>query len=156
MRHKILLYAAILGAAMSGTYSFAQEPQASDTKAVSSPALSSLQKKRERLQKEISEQDAKRNQQISGVTPETLEKINDRQDSICLALRSQLVETDLEIKEHSLNVNDAQMLQQYNNLLNKLDLKPTKKDDTRPHTPVSFQQTDQIIDLIQKLHYFMD
>lgn len=47
------------------------------------------------LEKEIAEQDAKRNRQIPGVAPETMEGINDRQDSICLALRSQLVDLKL-------------------------------------------------------------
>lgn len=158
MKHNILLYAAIMGAAMSGTYSFAQQPvpQVRDTKAVQTPAIQNLQKKKERLQEEIAQQDAKRNRQISGVTPETLEKINDRQDSICLALRSQLVDIDLEIKELSANIDDPQLLQQYNNVLNQLNLNPGKKDDNHKPVLLTPEQTDQIIDLIQKLPHFMD
>ena len=44
-------------------------------------------------------QDSKRNAVYNGVSPETQERMNDRQDSLCLDLRSQLVDVQLEIKE---------------------------------------------------------
>lgn len=51
------------------------------------------------LEKQIAAADQKRNTVVSGVAPETLEAMNDRQDSICLSLRSQLVSAQLELKE---------------------------------------------------------
>lgn len=51
------------------------------------------------LQKQIAVEDGKRNQRIDGLTPEAQEAMNDRQDSICLELRSQLVAIELELKE---------------------------------------------------------
>lgn len=81
--------------------------------------LNSLQSKKEKLEKEIKVEDGKRNSQIAGVSPETLEAMNNRQDSTCLALRSELVDVILEIKELSPDVTTPQLLQQYNNLVNK-------------------------------------
>lgn len=83
--------------------------------------LKTLQNKKESLQKEIKSQDAKRNKQISGVSPETMEEMNNRQDSVCLALRSELTEVMLEIKELSPNVASPQLINQMNNLLNRPD-----------------------------------
>lgn len=51
------------------------------------------------LQKQIKIEDQKRNQTFNGVTAETQEMLNDKQDSICLELRSQLVSVELELKE---------------------------------------------------------
>lgn len=58
-----------------------------------------LTEKRAELKKQIAIEDAKRNKIINGVTLEVQEEINDKQDSICLDLRSQLVTIDLELKE---------------------------------------------------------
>lgn len=60
-----------------------------------------LEKKKDQLQREIKEEDAKRNQIVPGVRPEVLEQINDSQDSLCLSLRSQLVDVELELKENT-------------------------------------------------------
>lgn len=104
--------------------------------------LNSLQSKKESLQKEIKLQDAKRNQQIAGVSAETMENINNRQDSLCLALRSELVDVILEIKELSPRVTSPQLLNQFNEMVNRPDsiqtttvataspVKPTKKEST--------------------------
>lgn len=61
--------------------------------------LKNLKAKRDKLQKQIAVEDAKRNRQVAGVSPETSEEMNNRQDSICLALRSQLVDLNLQIRE---------------------------------------------------------
>ncbi|MBD5317205.1 MAG: hypothetical protein HDS11_06025 [Bacteroides sp.] len=61
--------------------------------------LKNLKIKREKLQKQIAAEDAKRNRQVAGVTPETNEEMNIRQDSICMALRSQLANLNLQISE---------------------------------------------------------
>lgn len=81
--------------------------------------LNSLQNKRESLQREIKAQDTKRDKQIAGVSAATLEEMNDRQDSICLALRSELVDVILEIKELSPTVDSPQLINHLNNLVNR-------------------------------------
>lgn len=86
--------------------------------------LNGLHSKKAKLEKEIKAEDGKRNSQIAGVTAETLEEMNNRQDSICLALRSELVEVILEIKELSPGVASPQLLQHYNNLVNRKEEKP--------------------------------
>ena len=104
--------------------------------------LQALQGKRDSLQKKIKEEDSKRNQQIPGVSPERMEEMNDRQDSICLALRSELIDVVLEIKENNPPLNSQAVAVPFNQLLNnqghtavdsvtnnasKLERKPTKK-----------------------------
>lgn len=81
--------------------------------------LKALHAKRDSLMQRINVEDAKRNIQINGVTPERQEELNNRQDSICLSLRSQLVDVVLEIKEITPDVVTPQFIQQYNNLLGK-------------------------------------
>lgn len=61
--------------------------------------LKALSAQEESLQKKIQEQDKKRNATYNDVSTETMEKLNDRQDSICLDLRSQLVTIQLEMAE---------------------------------------------------------
>ena len=61
--------------------------------------IKTLSEKEEALKNRIKEEDGKRNAVYNGVSPETQERMNDRQDSLCLDLRSQLVDVQLEIKE---------------------------------------------------------
>lgn len=78
---------------------------AQDNKVQASDSITTALKVRElkirkqSLLQRIAAEDKKRNQVVSGVTPETQELINDRQDSICLDLRSQLVAVELEMEE---------------------------------------------------------
>lgn len=58
-----------------------------------------LRARKSELQRLIKTEDAKRNRRIEGVTPQTQEVLNDRQDSICLDLRSQLVTVELALEE---------------------------------------------------------
>lgn len=51
------------------------------------------------LQKELDEEMSKRDIRVNGVTPQALEEMNDRQDSICLDIKSRLVVVQLEIEE---------------------------------------------------------
>ena len=67
------------------------------------------------LQKQITVEDKKRNAVIEGVSPETLEKRNERQDSICLELRSELTDVEIELKELGADNTTAQIALQYNN-----------------------------------------
>ena len=65
----------------------------------STQLLQRLQSEKKGLQKRLEEELEKRNTYVQGATPETLEEYNDRQDSICLSLKSQLVDIDLQIAE---------------------------------------------------------
>ena len=58
-----------------------------------------LTAKKNMLKKQIAIEDGKRNQVMNGVNFEIQEAMNDKQDSICLDLRSQLVAVELELKE---------------------------------------------------------
>lgn len=61
--------------------------------------LKTLFNKEIALKNKIKEEDGKRNAVYNDVSPETQEMLNDRQDSICLDLRSQLIDVQLEILE---------------------------------------------------------
>lgn len=79
--------------------------------------LSSLKKRKADIERQIAEADKLRNRKIEGVSAESLEEINDRQDSICLELRSQLVQVDLEISECAPDSVSSQVASKYNELL---------------------------------------
>lgn len=103
--------------------------------------LRKLRSQRDRLQKEIKVQDEKRNVQIAGVSTETLEEMNDRQDSICLALRSELVDVNLAIKELVPGMLPSTFVNQYNNLINKRSEDGSNQDQTsKKQQSVSQQQ----------------
>lgn len=119
MRNKILLNVIVFIAALSCNDTLALSPATRNDSIATTLKLNGLQTKRDKLQNEIKAADAKRNKQMTGVAPETLEAMNDRQDSICLALRSELVDVILEIKEISPDVTSPVLLQQYNNLVGK-------------------------------------
>lgn len=63
--------------------------------------IAELTMQRNQLKQRIAAEDKKRGSQIADVAPEQMELINLRQDSLCLALRSQMTEVELEIKELS-------------------------------------------------------
>ena len=112
-----ILMASIYGTATNSVS--AQETASRNDSITNAIKLKSLQAQREKLVKEIEVEDRKRNMQINGVSPERQEELNNQQDSICLSLRSQLVDVMLEIKETAPGVATPQLMQQYNNLLNK-------------------------------------
>lgn len=118
MRHRPLIYAVIAAAAISGNVTEARVPAASNDSIAKATRLDALRKKREKLQNEIKTQDARRNREMAGVSRKRIEEMNNRQDSLCLALRSQLTDVILEIRELSPDVNPDALLQQYNNLIN--------------------------------------
>ena len=114
--------------------------------------LNTLQNKKEVLQKEIKNQDSKRNRQIAGVSAETLEEMNNKQDSLCLALRSNLVDVILEIKEPFAECTSPNLINQYNNLIHRPDSVAPKHLHNRECRQSRQRQKS---DLIQKPNYFM-
>lgn len=121
MMKKIILLGILSAMSLSmsqGIHSQATERNDSIATAI---RLNSLQNKRESLQREIKAQDAKRDKQIAGVSAATLEEMNDRQDSLCLSLRSELVDVILEIKELSPQTASPQLINHLNNLVNRKD-----------------------------------
>lgn len=61
--------------------------------------LKLLETKEQNLKKKLNEEMQKRNATYSGVSAEALEEMNDRQDSICLYLKSQIVDVQLQIRD---------------------------------------------------------
>lgn len=132
MKRKLLLYTTIAITSLVGNDAFAQSTHVRNDSIAANLKLNGLRSKRDKLQKEIKIQDAKRNIQTNGVAPETLEEMNDRQDSVCLALRSELVDVILEIKENSVDIPSSVLIQQYNGLLNSRST--TTEQESRPNT----------------------
>lgn len=97
-RNLIHLTMGILAMAALPYGSFAQETAATDS-AVNAVRVNNLRIQIAGLDKQIKQEDAKRNRTILGVSPEQLEMMNDRQDSVCLALRSKKTDMELELKE---------------------------------------------------------
>ena len=61
--------------------------------------LKMLEAKELTLKKKLDEEMQKRNASYSGVSAEVLEDMNDQQDSICLSLKSQIVDVQLQIRD---------------------------------------------------------
>lgn len=144
---KIILSLAIVAMSLSMAQEIsaqvATQPTAKNDSIATALRLNTLQTKKESLQKEIKVQDAKRNKQIYGVSAETLEEMNNKQDSICLALRSELVDVILEIKEISPSVASPQLINQFNNLVNRPDsVAPASTQPAKPTKPVKREQSN--------------
>ena len=145
-----LLYVISVGMILFSVECNAQQLQtAQNDSTVNAIKINNLKNQKTALQKRISVEDKKRNAVIEGVSPETLEKRNERQDSICLELRSELTSIELELNELGADGTTAQIAQQYNNLIhnNQQDstqvsvqnnttapVKPTKL--SKPNKPV--------------------
>lgn len=135
MKEKIAIFIAIAAAAFVCNDMCAQNSPARNDSTARAVRLKTLHEKRNRLQKEIKAEDAKRNRQMSGVAPETLEKMNDRQDSICLALRSELTDVVLEIRELTPALSSQALMQQYQNIVNRPAKTDANPGDTPAETP---------------------
>ncbi len=141
---KIILSLAVVAMSLSMAQAIFAQATANNDSIATAIRLNILQNKKKSLQKEIKIQDFGRNKQISGVSAETLEEINNKQDSLCLALRSELVDVILEIKELSPGVASSRLINQYNNLVHRPDsvapasaqpakpTKPMKKENSKP------------------------
>lgn len=86
----------IIAAAVSLTAAAQSTAQPADSLSVQQKRLT---ERRAELRKLITEADAQRNKTREGVAAATNEALNDRQDSICLDLRSQLTDVELQLKE---------------------------------------------------------
>ncbi len=86
--------------------------------------IKELNTRKDALAKQIKAEDAKRNRAVQGVSPETQERIDDKQDSICLALRSQLVAVNLELKELVPDRTTSSIVNYFNDLM-----KPEKEEN---------------------------
>ena len=152
MKLSILLYTMTIGMFLFSVECNAQGQTSQNDSTVNAVKIKNLKNRKAVLQKQIAVEDKKRNVVIEGVSPETLEKKNDMQDSICLELRSELTDIELELKELGADNTTVQITQQYNNLIlnNQQDstqttgpnkptmqtnpIKPTKP--TKPNSPV--------------------
>lgn len=79
--------------------------------------IKELNTRKEALAKQIKAEDAKRYRVVQGVSPETQERIDDKQDSICLALRSQLVAVNIELKELVPDRTTSSIVNYFNDLM---------------------------------------
>lgn len=122
---------------------FAQNTTVNDS-IVNTIRIGNLKTKREALQKQIAAEDKKRNAAIEGVSIETLEKMNERQDSICLELRSSLTVVELELKELCAKNTAAQIAQQFSYLRQNhhqdSTIIVTPNSPTRPSKPTKSLQ----------------
>lgn len=89
--------------------------------------IKELNARKEALAKQIKAEDAKRNRAVYGVSPETQEILDDKQDSICLALRSQLVAVNLELKELVPDRTTSSIVNYFNDLM-KPEEEENRKD----------------------------
>ena len=89
--------------------------------------IKELNARKEALAKQIKTEDAKRNRAVHGVSPETQEILDDKQDSICLALRSQLVAVNLELKELVPDRTTSSIVNYFNDLM-KPEEEENRKD----------------------------
>lgn len=71
---------------------------ASNDSTINAVKIKELTLRKNNLKKQIAVEDSKRNRQVVGMSLESMEVMNERQDSVCLDLRSQLVTVELELK----------------------------------------------------------
>ena len=115
--NRLILLALVGLASLGGLRANAQtKPEKTDSIATAI-RIKALQQKKQQLRTQIAEADKQRNRHIDGVSAVRLEQINDRQDSICLDLRSQLVTVELELNEITPDKVPATVVQHYNALV---------------------------------------
>ena len=117
MKLSKIIYAMTIGMLLFFIECNAQGQTSQNDSTVNAIKIKNLKNRKVALQKQIATEDKKRNAVIEGVSPETLEKRNERQDSICLELRSELTAVELELKELGADNTTTQIVQQYNNLV---------------------------------------
>lgn len=118
---KYFVWSALLMACNVGTAKATDRSVLPNDSTVNALKIKNLNIRKADLQKQIKMEDKKRNRAIDGVDPETMEAINDKQDSICLALRSELSDIQLELNELIPQKTILQLIQQH-------PVKPGKKE----------------------------
>ncbi len=91
------IYTFILSCLLFGAYAAA--PQNGKSGSMNKVKIEMLESKKAKLEATIAVEDSKRNAVQNGVSPETMESINIEQDHVCLELRSELTDINLEISE---------------------------------------------------------
>lgn len=129
-----MILSTIIGIAfsMNGITASAQDRVEKSDSVATAIRVKALREQQAQLKKQIAIEDKKRNQRIEGVSAANQELMNDRQDSICIDLRSQLTRTELEIKEIQPNKVPAQVSQQYSTLIRKQPVKPSRQTVRKP------------------------
>lgn len=117
MKRLSIIAVMTIGMMMFSLDSNAQSNTSQNDSTMCAIKIKNLKNRKVTLQKQIAAEDKKRNAVFEGVSPETLERLNERQDSICLELRSELTSVELELKELGAENTNAQIVQQYNNLI---------------------------------------
>ena len=85
--------------ALSVLPAYSQDVRTAKDPTSASIKIEELKREKNMLENQIVTEDAKRNQSIAGVAPQTLERLNDKQDSLCLEIRSRLLSVELELSE---------------------------------------------------------
>ncbi len=101
----------------------AQKTNIDDEAMLRAIKIKELNLAKERLQKEIHTEDLKRNRVDDGFPHDVIEVLNDRQDSICLDLRSQLLSINLELRELSQDTMKKGIIDTFESLNQKPNLK---------------------------------
>ena len=129
-----MILSTIIGIAfsMNGITTSAQDRVEKSDSVATAIRVKALREQQAQLKKQIAIEDKKRNQRIEGVSAANQELMNDRQDSICIDLRSQLTRTELEIKEIQPNKVPAQVSQQYSTLIRKQPVKLSRQTVRKP------------------------
>ncbi|MFI3279516.1 MAG: hypothetical protein SNG49_02460 [Rikenellaceae bacterium] len=93
------IYTLLVTFACASAFAAAPAPQQKQDNSMSNVRIEMLEVRKSKLQKQITVEDSKRNAVHNGVSPETMEMLNIQQDSLCLELRSELADINLEISE---------------------------------------------------------
>lgn len=107
--------------------------------------LQQLTQRQQQLGQQITAEDRKRNQDIAGVTPENMEKMNFAQDSLCLALRSELTDVELEIAERQQQLKELAPVAPAPAATDSVAVAPQATTPQKPQKPSKMQQAVQAL-----------
>lgn len=98
MKRYIIILTTLMLTAAASSYA-ARQDEKQEAQISDAMQIKLLSIKKDKLKSKLLEEEALRNRIAEGVAPEAMEEANERQDSICLALRSEIVDIDLQIEE---------------------------------------------------------